>query len=142
MARVSWLRRAKIGGMRSTGQYDAKIGGDPTQNPPFPDRIATPPGSTFGKAASPRQPDSDLLRRCHDDRYGECSCPDRPPVVVAPQPTRLSQHIVEIVSDSGEGAQKLIDDRVALCPSCGARNRWIRLRVADADFIALASLGE
>lgn len=37
---------------------------------------------------------------------------------------------------------QLIDNRVALCPSCGARNRWIRLNVEGDDYIALASLGE
>jgi hypothetical protein len=37
---------------------------------------------------------------------------------------------------------QLVDDKIALCPACGARNRWIRLNVEGDDFIALASAGE
>jgi hypothetical protein len=36
---------------------------------------------------------------------------------------------------------QLIDGSWALCPACGSRNRWVRLRIGEEDYLALASAG-
>jgi hypothetical protein len=36
---------------------------------------------------------------------------------------------------------QLIDANTALCPACNSRSRWIRIRVGDDDYLALAATG-
>jgi DNA-directed RNA polymerase subunit RPC12/RpoP len=36
---------------------------------------------------------------------------------------------------------QMIDSQYVHCPGCGARNRWVRLKVGDEDYVALASTG-
>jgi hypothetical protein len=35
---------------------------------------------------------------------------------------------------------QLIDDHHVFCPSCGARTRWVKLKVGDHDYVALATV--
>jgi hypothetical protein len=34
----------------------------------------------------------------------------------------------------------LIDDHHVFCPSCGARTKWVKLKVGDHDYVALATV--
>jgi predicted RNA-binding Zn-ribbon protein involved in translation (DUF1610 family) len=44
--------------------------------------------------------------------------------------------------DCGEKVDmQVINSEYTLCPACGARNRWLRVRVGDDDYIALATVG-
>lgn len=36
---------------------------------------------------------------------------------------------------------QLIDDQHVYCPSCNSRSKWVRLKVGDSDYIALATVG-
>jgi hypothetical protein len=44
--------------------------------------------------------------------------------------------------DCGETVDlQILDSQYAHCPSCGSRNRWVRLTLGDDDYLALASVG-
>lgn len=34
---------------------------------------------------------------------------------------------------------QILDEEYAHCPSCGARNRWVRLTLGDDEYVALAT---
>lgn len=44
--------------------------------------------------------------------------------------------------DCGETVDmQVINGSYTHCPACGSRNRWVRLKVGEEDYIALASVG-
>jgi DNA-directed RNA polymerase subunit RPC12/RpoP len=44
--------------------------------------------------------------------------------------------------DCGEVVDlQILDGAYVHCPACGSRNRWVRLKVGDEDYVALASAG-